>query len=369
MVLRILDRYLLKELLATFLAVLAVLLLITFGTETTRMLTLAVEGKIPTSVVFQVLLLKMPFALEIILPLVALLGVMLAVGRLYQDNEMVVMNSCGISPRYFQKVVFWFLLPVAFLTGWVTLYVAPWSYEKERDIIAEAQTSAPFAGLSSGKFNSLPGQGGVLYARKIENSGAMLDIWVQHKGAEGELVLMAPVGRFEWINERLALVLENGQSYQGFKAPQNLLTVQEFERFEGYLPGLENSVDRKNKGALTSDLIASDKLSDRVLLQWRVLPVFGVLVMGFLGLKLSKTEPRKGRFTKVFIAIVLFIAYNQFLIVLRKAALNETIPLEIALWPVPLLFLIYALWQPRHLIRFRKKSMNSNKIKSQQGAL
>lgn len=368
MVLRILDRYLLKELLATFLAVLAVLLLITFGTETTRMLTLAVEGKIPSAVVFQVLLLKMPFALEIILPLVALLGVMLAVGRLYQDNEMVVMNSCGITPRYFQKVVFWFLLPVALLTAWITLYVAPWSYEKERDLIAEAQTRAPFAGLSEGKFNSLPGQKGVLYARTIESSGAMRDIWVQYQGGERELVLMAPVGRFEWINERLALVLESGQSYQGFDREQDKLTVQRFERFEGYLPELEVSVKRKNKGVLTSDLINSELLSDQVLLQWRILPVIGVFVMGFLGLKLSKTEPRKGRFTKVFIGIVLFVAYNQFLVVLRKAALNEKIPLEVALWPIPLLFLIYALWQPRRK-RFRKKSINSHKGESQQGAL
>nr|WP_232023405.1 LptF/LptG family permease [Thiomicrorhabdus aquaedulcis] len=57
---RILDKYLLKELLATFFAVLTVLLLITFGTEATKLLALAVQGKLPASVVMQVLLLKIP---------------------------------------------------------------------------------------------------------------------------------------------------------------------------------------------------------------------------------------------------------------------------------------------------------------------
>ena len=349
MVLRILDRYLLKELLATFLAVLVVLLLITFGTETTKLLRLAVEGKIPSSVVFQVLLLKMPAALEIILPLVALLSVMLAVGRLYQDHEMVVLNSCGISPRYFQKVMVWFLLPIALLTAWITLFVTPWSYEKERSFIIEAQTSAPFAGLIAGKFNTLPGKKGVLYARKIESSGAMIDIWIEFNQNGSEQVLMAPLGRFEWIDKRLALVLENGKSYQGLGAKQNGLTVQHFERFEGYLPELEASIYKKDKGigTPTAVLFESQRLEDQVLLQWRLLIPVSVIVFGLLGLKLSKTEPRQGRFAKLFIAIVLFMVYNQLLIALRKATLNESIPIEVAFWPIPLIFIIYALWQPR----------------------
>jgi len=357
MVLRILDRYLLKELFATFLAVLAVLLLITFGTETTKLLRLAVEGKIPASLVFEVLFLKMPGVLEVILPLVALLGVTLAVGRLYQDHEMVVMNSCGISPRYFQKVVFWFLLPIALLTAWITLYVTPWSYEKQQSLIMEAQTSAPFAGLSAGKFNVLPGKKGVLYARKIESNGTMLDIWLQYETDGKQLVLMAPMGRFEWINQKLALVLENGKSYQGLSREEQNVSVQSFERFEGYLPELEMSAIKRDKetGTPTMTLLQSDQLADQVLLQWRILPAVGVIVLGLIGLKLSKTEPRQGRFAKLFIAIVLFIVYNQLLIVLRKSALNESVPLEVALWPIPVIFLVYALWLPRA----KKAKLNS----------
>jgi len=143
--LRILNKYLYKELYSTFFAVLAVLLLITFGTEATKLLAIAVEGKIPASILFQVLLLKIPPALEIILPLVALLSVMLAMGRLYQDQEMVVLNSCGISPHYFQKRVLWFLLPLAVLTGWISLVVTPWSFQQERALISQAQATSPLA--------------------------------------------------------------------------------------------------------------------------------------------------------------------------------------------------------------------------------
>ncbi len=349
MVLRILDRYLLKELLATFLAVLSVLLLITFGTETTKLLALAVEGKLPSSVVFQVLLLKIPSALEVILPLVALLSVMLAVGRLYQDHEMVVLNSCGIAPRYFQKTVFWFLLPFALMTAWITLYVTPWSYEKEQALIIEAQTSSPFAGLVAGKFNTLPDRKGVLYAREIKANGQMKDVWIQYKSKERNMVLMAPSGQFEWINDRLALVLKKGKSYEGLYSKKETLTVQYFERFEGYLPEIEASARKKDKSifAPTSILLESDRLEDQVLLQWRIVVPFGVIVLGLLGLRLSKTAPREGRFAKLFIAIVLYVIYNQSLVTLRDGASSGGIPVEVALWPIPILFLLYALWQPR----------------------
>lgn len=345
---RILDKYLLKELAFTFLAVLAVLLLITFGTETTRLLALAVEGKLPAAIVFQVLLLKIPAALEVILPLVALLAVMLAVGRLYQDHEMVVMNSCGIAPRYFQKVLFWFLLPLALLTAWITLYVTPWSYQQEARLIADAQTSAPFAGLVSGKFNTLPNNKGVLYAKQIDADGQMNEVWIQFKEAERDLVLSAPQGRFEWINQRLALVLLNGKSYEGLHTPAGGLTVQHFERFEGYLPEIEAAATPKTKAvwAPTEVLWASGTTEDWVLLQWRVAVPVSVVVLGLLGLRLSKTGPREGRFAKLFIAIVLYVIYNQLLVTLRDGVGNGGIPLAVGLWPVPLAFLLYALWQP-----------------------
>ena len=274
---------------------------------------------------------------------------MLAVGRLYQDHEMVILSSCGVSPRYFQKVMFWFLLPIALFTAWVTLYVTPWSYEKERSLILEAQTSAPFAGLIAGKFNTLPGKKGVLYARKIESSGAMLDIWIEFNQNGNEQVLMAPLGRFEWIDERLALVLENGKSYQGLGTSQSDLTVQHFERFEGYLPELEASVNQKDKGigTPTAVLFESQRIEDQVLLQWRLLIPVSVIAFGLLGLKLSKTQPRQGRFAKLFLGIVLFMIYSQLLVVVRKATLSGSIPIEVAFWPIPLMLIIYTLWQPR----------------------
>lgn len=343
---RILDRYLYKELFLTFFAVLAVLLLVTFGTEATKLLAAAVEGKMPSSILFQVLWLKIPPALEVILPLVALLSVMLAVGRLYQDQEMVVLNACGIAPSYFQKRVFWFILPLLLFTAWITLYVTPWSYQKERTLITKAQVSSPLAALVAGKFNPLPDQQGVLYMQSIDKKLALKSVWVRLKTPEQDMVLMAPKGRFEWIKGRLALVLFNGMAYHNLQSAHKQIQVRKFERFEGYLPQIQPMPPAKKRLETPSmTLFHSDKSADIALLQWRITIPLSVLVMGMLGLRMSKSGPREGRFAKVFLALVLYVVYNQLLVTVNDALSKGEWPAIIGLWPIPLAFLSFAFYQ------------------------
>ena len=355
---RILDKYLYIELLKTFFAVLTVLLLITFGSEATKLLALAVEGKVPSSIVLQVLLLKIPPALEIILPLVALLSVMLSVGRLYQDQEMVVMSSCGISPQYFQKIVVFFLIPLVLVTALISLIVTPWSYKTERLMIGEAQTLTPISGIVPGRFNTLPNEAGVFYTKSISDSGELSNIWIQRqskvKDAEQDLILVAPIGRFEWIDGKLILVLEGGYTYLGMHHHANNgsgdIEVQAFKRFEVLIPELSSKPTRPAKFEVGTDVLwGSDTLEHQALLQWRLVTPFGVLVLGLIGLKMSRTGPREGRFAKVFFALVLYIIYNQLLMVGRDGLIEGNWPISLGLWPIPILFLILALVDFRQL--------------------
>ena len=341
---RILDKYLYKELYSTFFAVLLVLLLITVGTEATKLLGVAVEGGIAPSAVMQVLLYKIPPALEVILPLVALLSVMLAVGRLYQDQEMVVLSSCGVKPGYFQKRVFWFLLPLALVTAYVTLYVTPWSFKQERLLMLETQTATPLAALTPGKFNELPNGEGVFYAKSISTDKQLQSVWVRLYG-EQDVLMVAPKGRFELINGKLALVLFNGHSYEGL-VDGDTFRVREFARFEGFLPDMQGTMPQKQKFEVsTAALWQSDDVEAKALLQWRLITPLSILVLGLLGLKMSKTGPREGRFAKVFLALVLYVIFNQLLVTTRDAIEHGTFPAMIGLWPIPIVFLAFALYQ------------------------
>lgn len=356
---RILDRYLYKELFGTFAAVLSVLLLIVFGTEAAKLLTLAVQGKVHASIILELLFLKLPATIEVVLPLVALLSVMLAVGRLYQDQEMVVLSSCGVPQKYFQHRVIVFLLPVVILTAWISLYVTPWSFEQARVLTKQAQETSPLAGLIPGKFNTLPNNKGVLYAEEIDANFVMRNIWLKLNQDDREVSLTAPAGRFEMIENRLALVLLNGQSYEGFTYGEEV-SIRNFERFEGFLPELQVGLAKQERFGIPTDVLLEKPTPQHLaLLEWRIVLPISVLVMGLIGLKMSKTKPREGRFSRIFIALLLYVIYNQLLISARESVRGEQLDPMIGLWPIPVIFLIFALYEKKSN---HKKSLIKAKV-------
>ncbi|KUJ72191.1 LPS export ABC transporter permease LptF [Thiomicrospira sp. WB1] len=342
---RILDRYLFRSLLATWMAVLSVLLLVAFGSEATRLLAVAVEGDIPPGLVLSLLIYKIPPALEIILPLVALLSVMLAMGRLYQDQEMVVLQSCGVSLRWFQKRLLVFLLPLVALTAWVSGWVAPWSHQQSRVLMDQAQSMSPVTALTPGRFNELPAKQGVFYTRTLTDQSEMTDVWIRlaPTRSRGETILMAPQGQFETIDERLALVLFDGAIYESVNRPEDF-SVREFERFEGFLPSFQARRSAPGEEEMSNQaLMGSNDPAHQAQWQWRLSAPVSVLIMGLLGLKLSRTGPRQGRFAKIALALVLYVTYYQLLISLRSMMGEGEWPLVVGLWPVWIVFLIYAL--------------------------
>jgi lipopolysaccharide export system permease protein len=139
----------------------------------------------------------------------------------------------------FSKESVVFLIPLVLVTAWISLVVTPWSYKTERTIIGEAQTLTPISGLVPGRFNTLPNEAGVFYTKSISDSGELSNIWIQRqsqvKDAEQDLILVAPIGRFEWVDGRLILALEDGYSYIGMhdhaKTASGDIEVQAFKRF------------------------------------------------------------------------------------------------------------------------------------------
>lgn len=171
----------------------------------------------------------------------------------------------------------------------------------------------------------------------------MHSVWVRMHSEGNDVLLMAPVGRFEWVKERLALVLYDGHSYEGLATDQPLI-VRSFQRFEGFIPELQmNPTEQRRFEKETALLLQSNDPADRALLQWRLVTPVSIVVLGLLGLKMSRTGPREGRFAKVFFALVLYVIYNQLLVTTREAVASESLPVWIGLWPIPLLFLAYGL--------------------------
>ena len=95
----IVFRYLSREVLLTFSAVSAVLLVIIMSGRFIKYLAQAAQGVLDPSVLLMIMAYRIPGFLQLILPLGLFLGVLLAYGRLYLESEMTVLTATGMSEQ------------------------------------------------------------------------------------------------------------------------------------------------------------------------------------------------------------------------------------------------------------------------------
>ena len=98
MILRsIISRYLIKEVLYTLLGVTSVLFMIFLSGQLVALYTMAASGNLQVKAILTTLGLQSIANLVFVLPLSFYIAILLAFNRLYRDNEMVVLEACGIS--------------------------------------------------------------------------------------------------------------------------------------------------------------------------------------------------------------------------------------------------------------------------------
>src|SRR4030095_3129799 len=124
---RILDRYLLREVLGASFAVTLLLMLILVCSRSARVLGEAAAGELPRDAVLTLLGLTSVYYLLILAPFGLFLGVMLALGRLYRDSEMTAISACGIGPVRLLRPLLMLAGLVAALLAWLALDIAPWA--------------------------------------------------------------------------------------------------------------------------------------------------------------------------------------------------------------------------------------------------
>src|SRR5690606_32590721 len=93
-----LDRYLSAEFARAVFAALVVLGMVSLGGVFADLIGEMARGKVPPPLLLSQLGLRMLRYLPLIMPLGLLVGLLLAVGRLYRDSEMHVLHAVGVGP-------------------------------------------------------------------------------------------------------------------------------------------------------------------------------------------------------------------------------------------------------------------------------
>ena len=102
----ILQRYLLKDIFSHTGAVGLVFLLVILASRSIQYLEQVSRGELSLELVFWVVLFRLPEFLELIIPFSFFLSMVLVIGRLCSDNEMIILEQNGYSNSRLLKIFF-----------------------------------------------------------------------------------------------------------------------------------------------------------------------------------------------------------------------------------------------------------------------
>ncbi len=351
-----LKKYLNKEILLASSAVLLILMLIFTSQQFVRYLSDVVDGKIAPELLLSMVGLQLPPLVGFLIPLSLFLGILLAFGQLYVENELTVARSVGVGNRQLAQM----LMPVAIVgfmvAGGFSLWVAPWAAGTQQDLLKQQDKQSELAFLSAGKFQVSSDGSSVIYAADQSGSGEFSQLffarlpeqansdWHIVSAEKGLLVHQESGGN--------ALKLIQGDSY---RIPSNsgAWSISNFDSYRMQIAPRASERKLKLKAIASADLVTNLNAQHWAELHWRMAIPISIPLLIFLAIPLSRVEPRQGKFARMLPALLLYLSYMIFLMLARGLIEDEKIPGVLGLWWVHGLFGGLVLWQYRNPNAFK----------------
>jgi lipopolysaccharide export system permease protein len=164
---RLLDRYLLRELFSPFWLGLAIFTSMLLVARILKLMEMVVSRGVPLAQMLKLFSYILPAFLEVTVPMALLLAVLVAFGRLSTDSETIALQASGISIFRLMAPVAAFALATAVLTFFLSLYVRPWGNSLLRTGLYEIVKARASAGIKAKIFND-EFEGLVVYVDQVE---------------------------------------------------------------------------------------------------------------------------------------------------------------------------------------------------------
>lgn len=352
----IIDRYVSKELMLTWLAVTLILMLILLSGTLARLLGKAADGTIPGDAVWSLLVFTGARYLILLVPLSLYLGVLLSFSRLYKDNEMAAMGACGIGFMRLYRPLLMVAIPAVAILMYLTLFMMPWVSQQAELLKVEIENRSELTGLSPGRFNESRKGDAIMFLQRQSDDGTHMSNVFLHQTninsknqLEDNIESADTARRYRDEDGRHFILFENGQLYKGEPGNSNFRITQ-YEKKGIYLP--EQQVILKNsrkKAIATSELWNSKRIDYRAELHWRLSLPIAAFLLAVLALPLSYTTPRKGRYSKLALAILIYLIYSNLLGIGQTWVEKQKVPDWLGLWWVHgiAVFIIVYWWSKR----------------------
>jgi LPS export ABC transporter permease LptG/LPS export ABC transporter permease LptF len=342
---RIIDRYVIREVLWPFvigLIVFTFILIIPFLIQYAEQF---ISKGVPALVVAQIMATLLPASLGLTIPMALLLGLLVGFGRLSADREFVAMQACGVSLlRLMRPVGLLSVLSYA-ATSYMLLVAMPNANQRFREI-----TFSILASRAEGEvrprvfFEDFPNL--VLFVRDVPPGGGWKNVFMADtRAGQPSAIYLAEFGRVVLNRERrtVEMFLEKGArhtadgtgKYEVFRFEKLLLSVNPDTIFprEGPLKGVrEMSIAELRARAAMVEASGNYPHTELFEIQKKFSIPAACLVFGLIGLALGATNRRDGKLASFVVGIGVIFAYYVLLWLGQSMVRGHIVPPWLAAW-------------------------------------
>ncbi len=365
---RILTRYILKEVFSHSLLGLLVFTFVIFIRQLGNLLELVVRHNVPLHDMATLFLLPVPSILMMTIPLAVMVGTLIGLSRMAADGEVIAVRASGIGLSCFVRPVMLLAVTGWAVTLWMGLFLAPQALRKmSRMETGLTASQAPYE-IQPRVFNEqFPNR--LLYLEDVASSRASWrHVFIADMTQRNSVkVTLAESGVLvnEAARNRFVLHLEQGTTHEYDPSRPEEYSVASFTDTEIPIP-----VDQGGKGAprslppylnLTQLWQSIHQPRDRqpalVELHWRFALPVAAIVLALVGIPLGISTRKGGKSLGVMLSLLLFFVYYILMAFGRSFAMQGRVSPVIGLWLANVLFALAGIIMLSNLSHVRNRMM------------
>ena len=347
----IISRYILRNLLVYFSAIIFIISLLVFGNQFVLTAQESIEHGIPFKELIPLVGFNMLRDLPIIFSLSFFLSIIVTISQLYKSSEAIVMNSIGLNDKNFIHLIQPMILISFIIVFFLSIFAVPWakdqkSYEEDKTLNA-----SEFSFITEGKFESFKDGDIVFYASEsnaVNTDGVqdMEEIFIYAVNNGKPIIVLASEATkyMNSENKSVYLRLKDGYRYEGLPGSENI-SILDFNQYDLEIVSGEAqksiSTYLEIEEKTTINLVIEGGALAAAELQWRISQPISIFILSVFGVFLGKSSPRTGKGINLIIGLVVFLLYNNTLLIAKSSIENEQLSPLIGMWPIHLFLVLF----------------------------
>ena len=210
---RIINRYIIKEMTSPFIFSLLVMVFVLFVQFLLRAVDRFLGKGLDLLTILEYLFLNLAWIIALAVPMAVLVATLMTFGRLSEDNEITAMRAAGISFLKIIKPGIYFGITVCLLLIYFNNYVLPEMNFRARMLSGDIYRKRPTLSIEPGHFiGDIPNYGMIIGGKSGET---MQDIRIFSKNSrQKQTSIYSKTGELETIGSQLILTLFDGEIHE-----------------------------------------------------------------------------------------------------------------------------------------------------------